>query len=291
MTENISEYVDLYIEYLRSRETPDNTWINYRVDLRLFRNYVVGQGITDVADIDTRAVRIFLDSMLGYGDAKSSAARRLSAVKGFTAWLTEDGKIARDPSVGIKGFDKYVCDEPEKINIDTDEFMRVLKRSKANDRVLMAVDEGNFIITFEGEATRTFKIRLIDIEYDNPAPPQLQHPTKFEVPFTLLKDSINDIEIFSDKICFEVDSTKFTASADGEFGDASVEYLHGEEISEDVKSSFSLDKIREMLKADKFSDVAEISLGTDMPLSLTLKMVTGDGRLSFLLAPRLESED
>ena len=94
-------------------------------------------------------------------------------------------------------FDKYVCDEPEKINIDTDEFMRVLKRSKANDRVLMAVDEGNFIITFEGEATRTFKIRLIDIEYDNPAPPQLQHPTKFEVPFTLLKDSINDIEIFS----------------------------------------------------------------------------------------------
>ncbi|WP_178647604.1 proliferating cell nuclear antigen (pcna) [uncultured Methanobrevibacter sp.] len=188
-------------------------------------------------------------------------------------------------------FDEYVCDEPEKINIDTDEFMRVLKRSKANDRVLMAVDEGNFIITFEGEATRTFKIRLIDIEYDNPAPPQLQHPTKFEVPFTLLKDSINDIEIFSDKICFEVDSTKFTASADGEFGDASVEYLHGEEISEDVKSSFSLDKIREMLKADKFSDVAEISLGTDMPLSLTLKMVTGDGRLSFLLAPRLESED
>ena len=69
MTENISEYVDLYIEYLRSRETPDNTWINYRVDLRLFRNYVVGQGITDVADIDTRAVRIFLDSMLGYGYA------------------------------------------------------------------------------------------------------------------------------------------------------------------------------------------------------------------------------
>ena len=72
-------------------------------------------------------------------------------------------------------FDEYVCDEPEKINIDTDEFMRVLKRSKANDRVLMAVDEGNFIITFEGEATRTFKIRLIDIEYDNPAPPQLQN--------------------------------------------------------------------------------------------------------------------
>ncbi|MCF0226363.1 MAG: proliferating cell nuclear antigen (pcna) [Methanobrevibacter sp.] len=188
-------------------------------------------------------------------------------------------------------FDNYVCDEPEQINIDTEEFMSVLKRSKSNDRVLMEVDEGNFIITFEGEATRTFKIRLIDIEYDNPAPPQIEHPTNFEVPFSLLKDSINDIEIFSDKICLQVDGEKFSASADGDFGDASVEYIHGEEIDETAKSSFSLDKIREMLKADKFSDIAEISLGTDMPLSLTLKMITGDGKLSFLLAPRLESED
>ncbi len=192
-------------------------------------------------------------------------------------------------NVGL--FDNYVCDEPEKINIDTDEFMRVLKRSKSNDRVIMEVDEGNFIITFEGEATRTFKIRLIDIEYDNPAPPQINHPTNFEVPFSLLKDSINDIDIFSDKIYLQVDEDKFIASANGEFGDASVEYIHGERIDESVKSAFSLDKIREMLKADKFSDIAEISLGTDMPLSLTLKMISGDGKLSFLLAPRLEAEE
>ena len=68
-------------------------------------------------------------------------------------------------------FDEFVCDEPEKINIDTDEFMKVLKRSKSTDRVIMSLDEGNFIITFEGEAKRTFKIRLIDIEYESPTFP------------------------------------------------------------------------------------------------------------------------
>ncbi|MBE6505203.1 proliferating cell nuclear antigen (pcna) [Methanobrevibacter millerae] len=188
-------------------------------------------------------------------------------------------------------FDEYICDVPEKINIDTDEFMRVLKRAKSQDRVLMSVDEGNFIITFEGDATRTFKIRLIDIEYDNPTPPQINHPTSFKVRFSILKDSINDIEIFSDKIALEVDEDYFIASADGEFGDASIKYLHGENITEHEKALFSLDKIREMLKADKFSEEAEISLGTDMPLSLTLTMVTGDGKLSFLLAPRLETDD
>ena len=178
-------------------------------------------------------------------------------------------------------FDEYVCDVPEKINIDTDEFMRVLKRAKSQDRVLMSVDDNNFIITFEGDATRTFKIRLIDIEYDNPVPPTIEHPTNFKVRFSILKDSINDIDIFSDKIILEVDEDYFIAS----------KYLHGENIQEHAKALFSLDKIREMLKADKFSEEAEISLGTDMPLSLTLNMVTGDGKLSFLLAPRLETDE
>ena len=140
-------------------------------------------------------------------------------------------------------FDEYVCDVPEKINIDTDEFMRVLKRAKSQDRVLMSVDDNNFIITFEGDATRTFKIRLIDIEYDNPTPPQIDHPTSFKVRFSILKDSINDIDIFSDKIALEVDEDYFIASADGDFGDASIKYLHGENINEHVKSLFSLEKI------------------------------------------------
>ncbi|MGL4670100.1 MAG: proliferating cell nuclear antigen (pcna) [Methanobacteriaceae archaeon] len=188
-------------------------------------------------------------------------------------------------------FDEFVCDEPEKINIDTEELMKVLKRSKSDDRVLMSLDEGNFIITFEGEARRRFKIRLIDIEYEAPSPPELEYPTKFEVPFTLLKDLIQDIDIFSDKIALMVDSEKFKGSAEGEFGDAKIEYIHGEKITEDAKSVFSLEKIREMLKADKFSDIATIQLGNDMPLTLKLKMVSEDGELSFLLAPRIEADD
>ena len=154
-------------------------------------------------------------------------------------------------------FDEFVCDEPEKINIDTDEFMKVLKRSKSTDRVIMSLDEGNFIITFEGEAKRTFK----------------------------------DMDLFSDKITLMVDSEKFRASAEGEFGDANIEYIHGEKIDTEAKSVFSLEKIREMLKADKFSEMAIINLGTDIPLYLTLRRVDGEGELSFLLAPRIESED
>lgn len=103
MTENISECIELYIDYLRSLGRSENTRINYRVDLRHFRDYLEGQGITDAAGIDTRAVSIFLRSILGVGEAKTSASRRLSAVRGFTAWLAETGRAANDPSAGMKG--------------------------------------------------------------------------------------------------------------------------------------------------------------------------------------------
>jgi proliferating cell nuclear antigen len=88
-----------------------------------------------------------------------------------------------------------------------------------------------------------------------------------------------------------VDADKFKVAAEGEFGDSNIEYLHGEKIDSEAKSVFSLEKISEMLKADKFSDVAIIKLGNDMPLNLKLKMISDDGELSFLLAPRIESEE
>lgn len=188
-------------------------------------------------------------------------------------------------------FDEFAIDEPLKINVDTEELMKVLKRAKSDDIVELSVDEGNLIVIFEGEARRRFKIRLIDIEYEAPSPPDLEYPTEFEVPFILLKNSIQDIEIVSDKIVLTVDADKFIAEAEGEFGDAKIEYLHGEKIDTNARSIFSLEKIKEMLKADKFSDTISLKLGNDMPLNLSLKMISDEGELSFLLAPRIESEE
>lgn len=103
MIENVAENIDSYIEYLASEGKSPHTTLNYRIDLRHFKDYLDGQGIFDVADIDTRAVRIFISSIIGVGEAKTSASRRLSAVRGFTAWLWESGKLENDPSPGVKG--------------------------------------------------------------------------------------------------------------------------------------------------------------------------------------------
>jgi|GEM_PF-194273 len=190
-------------------------------------------------------------------------------------------------------FDEYECPEPEKINVDTEELMKVLRRARAGDSLIITSDDTNLILTFEGEATRQFKIRLIDIEYETPQPPEIGYENEFEVPFSLLKDAIADMDIFSDNlwqmITFKVDEEKFIVSSTGEFGDAMIEYYHGEKIKEPARSVYSLEKVKEMLRADRFSETAIINLGNDMPLKLTLKMPNDEGELSFLLAPRIET--
>lgn len=188
-------------------------------------------------------------------------------------------------------FDEFECPLPEKITIDTSEFMKILKRMKGSDVLRLTMDEGNLIITMIGDADREFKLRLIDTEYDIPQPPALEPPVTLNIPSELLKDCLADALLFGESLYFSVDEDYFKVVTDGEFGSADVKYLHGEEVHEYVKSSFSIAKLQEMFKASKFSELCELSLGNDMPLTLKFKLVSDDGEIGFLLAPRLEETE
>lgn len=188
-------------------------------------------------------------------------------------------------------FDVFECNTPEKLNIDTDEFMKILKRMKSKDLLKLSCDEGNFIIKLIGDVDREFKIRLIDIEYEIPQPPSLEPPVSVNVPSELVKDTLVDMELFGEKLYLNVDGDYFKVTSDGEFGDADVRYLHGEDVSESVRACYNIDKLKDMFKASKFSEEVEIALGNDMPVILKFKLPTGDGEIGFLLAPRLEQDE
>ena len=188
-------------------------------------------------------------------------------------------------------FDEFECTTPEKICIDVNEFMKVLRNVKSNDILRLNVDEGNFIVTFIGDATRKFKLRLIDNDYEPQVPPKISHPVKISIPSTILTDALKDMSIFSDKLQFLINENYLHIRSDGEFGDTNTEYLHGENILTTACSTFGIDKLTDILRSSKFSNEMELELGDDMPLKLTLKLPTGDGILQYLLAPRIEEQD
>lgn len=103
MAENISENVDQFLAFMESRGRSKNTVINYRVDLEQFREYLLRQNISDVSGIDSQSVRVYLSNIIGFGIAKSSAARKLSAVRGFISWLSSREILDYGVAAGLKG--------------------------------------------------------------------------------------------------------------------------------------------------------------------------------------------
>lgn len=189
-------------------------------------------------------------------------------------------------------FDEYICNVPEKICLDTQEFMTILKRIKKTDVLKLTIDKNNLVIGLEGDVDREFKIRLIDLDYESPEPPKLEFPVEVSVPSSVVNDAIVDMDLFSDKLYFMVNDEYFIVNTDGEFGDARFQFLHGETgITESAKSAFSIPKLKDIFSASKFSDIVNLNMGTDMPIGLVFELVTGDGELKYLLAPRLEADE
>ena len=187
-------------------------------------------------------------------------------------------------------FDSYQCDTPEKMFLDAEDFYKMLKKAKNNDILEITADENEITITLKGDATRKFKLQYIDFSYDNPQPPLIDIPYHINIPSGLLKDYINDMTDFDDKLIFTVDHDYFRIIAEGQKGNAEIEYIHGENIRETVTSHFSIPKLQEILKANKFSKTCTLNIGNDMPLIIKYDLITGDGYLEYLLAPRLSEE-
>ena len=187
-------------------------------------------------------------------------------------------------------FDSYEVPYPETIIIDTDEFNKILRRCKNTDTLKMETSDGALEVTFKGDATKHYKIRLIDNDYETPELPPLEMPVTITVPSNIVKDSLADIKIFSEHLEIRVDEDYLTITGDGMKGSGEIKCLHGEHITEYVESKFSIEKLTDIFRCSKISETVKMNIGNAMPLTLTFELVSGDGEVSFLLAPRIESE-
>ena len=188
-------------------------------------------------------------------------------------------------------FDTYECSEPTSFCVDASELLKIIKRIKTDDVLSAGLDEGNLILTYSGDSTRTFKLRLIDVEYETPVPPTVNYPVHLSIPTDVFNDALTDAELYGEKISLSVDNDYFITSADGEFGVNHNRYLHGENIGDYVKSTYSIPKIKEMLKGKSLSHEVQLGLGDNLPLTLEYHSPTNDYKLGFLLAPRIETDE
>ncbi|WP_456367865.1 DNA polymerase sliding clamp [Thermococcus sp.] len=191
-------------------------------------------------------------------------------------------------------FSKYEVEEPETIGINMDQFKKVLKRGKAKDTLILRKGEENFLeVTFEGTAKRTFRLPLIDVEELELDLPELPFTARVVLLGEVLKEGIKDASLVSDAIKFIARENEFIMKAEGETNEVEIrltledEGLLDLEVQEETKSAYGISYLSDMVKGIGKADEVILNFGNEMPLQMEY-MIRDEGRLTFLLAPRVE---
>lgn len=160
---SVAQYIDMFLENLRSKGRSENTITNYAVDLCQFAEYLSNQQITEVEQITGDVIRGFLREVMGYGFAKTSASRKLSASRSFVKWLCRSSLIDHDPGEELKG-PKLPTSLPRALSYeDTEALLTAGPKSGENflrDKLLLELMYGSGL-----RVSELIGLNLEDVEF------------------------------------------------------------------------------------------------------------------------------
>ncbi|MEE9612643.1 MAG: proliferating cell nuclear antigen (pcna) [Desulfatiglandales bacterium] len=218
--------------------------------------------------------------------------------------VSEDGLKLRamDPAhvalvdfeVQKDAFDEFQVGEPLVLGVDLERFNTVLKRAGATDKLQLELsDEGNALkIKFGDTTRRVFELPLIEVSEEEQKVPSLEFPCELELDPKIISEGIKDAEIISDHVTLRMEDDALIIEAKGDLGNVVVNIGKDDAIAftskAKVKSMFSIEYLKDMIKASDVASTVKISLGENIPIKMDF--LSPSARLSFLLAPRIESE-
>jgi len=101
----VREHLQSFLEYLRlNRNVSRHTLLAYRSDLTQYIGSLeafTGKSTVSPADLDHQSVRAFLGELYRRGNAASSSARKLAAIRSFARYLRREGLLDHDPGALI----------------------------------------------------------------------------------------------------------------------------------------------------------------------------------------------
>jgi proliferating cell nuclear antigen len=190
-------------------------------------------------------------------------------------------------------FEEYKADEMD-IGVDMEKLRDVLKLAGAEDEItLKHEDASNRLVIKIGNLTRSMS--LVDTNgMTDPKVPKLDLPASVMIAASELERGIKASEAVSDHIAFIITPDHFELQAQGDTDVVNMR-LEKDSLShlrckDKVKSLFSLDYLANMIKAAKGSPGIDMNLGSDYPVRMEFDIAGGNGHVTYLLAPRIESE-
>jgi len=192
-------------------------------------------------------------------------------------------------------FEEYDVKEEAPICVDLEEMKKRLASLRPNDKLELSYSDNRLTLRMVGTSKTTFTMNTLEPRESSLKRPALQFSATVRLLADTLKDSLSKAKIVADNVTLEADQESFQISATGSTGDVHIrigredEALIDIDVKENAKAIFPLNYLSDMAKASSISKTVTIHLKNDHPLELDFTLGEERGKLSFLLAPRLES--
>lgn len=188
-----------------------------------------------------------------------------------------------------KSFSVFESGE-EVLGINLDSLKKILKRSTSASSLVFERNKNMLNIQIHDKIKRNFNLSLIDIESEEKNFPQLEFSSMVELNSQDFSDSIEDCLVVADSCSFIISNGKFVIEAKGL--NSAMSEFSGDEArisAESCKSRYSLEYLQKFVKGARLSEKTLLKFANDHPLRMDIK--NDFMELSFLLAPRVETED
>lgn len=242
------------------------------------------------AKVKTEVLKTMLDAVAPLVDE----AKIQCTPEGLSLKAVDPAHVAMvELSIGKKAFVEYKATDMD-MGVDLDKLKDILKLAGSQDVIDVEYKEDAHRLVFKiGAVTR--RMALVDTaNMGDPKVPNLNLPNKVSVMAGQLKQGIRASEAVSDHIALVAQGKSFELIADGDTDQVNLK-LEGDDLvtiqaPEKSRSLFSLDYFSNMAKVVGDGIAITLHLGTDYPVKLEFDIADGAGHITYLLAPRIESE-
>jgi proliferating cell nuclear antigen len=190
-------------------------------------------------------------------------------------------------------FEDFKGEEGE-IGLDLTRMTDILGVAEKTDMIIMELDEQSRKLSIHiGGISYTLSLLDPSTVRAEPRIPQLDLPAEITLNGKELIRSIKAAEKISDHISLGVEGETFFMEAEGDTDRMRQEIGREELISikpGSVRSLFSLEYLSDIAKPASKSSEVTLHLGNDFPVKIAFGIAGGKGKISYLLAPRIESE-
>ena len=214
--------------------------------------------------------------------------------KGISLRAVDPAHVAMvDLSVKDKAFEEFKATNME-LGIDMDKLGSIMRLSNSGDMVALDYDEDtNRLIVKIGNLVR--RMGLIDTAgMPDPKMPNLNLPAKVILKASELSQGVRASEAVSDHLALTVNKDNFELFAEGDTDTVNLklpkDLLEELNSANKCKSLFSIDYFSNMIKPVKSEDPITIMIGNDNPIRVEFDIADKKGHVTYLLAPRIESE-